>query len=65
MLKGNSDDLLSSFYINYNMLLNSQRLEDIDPDFILARSFLQFQYEAKLPKLIEGIREKVDSYKSL
>ncbi len=26
MLKGKSDDLLSSFYINYNMLLNSQRL---------------------------------------
>ena len=56
MLKGNSDDLLSSFYINYNMLLNSQRLEDIDPDYILARSFLQFQYEAKLPKIIEGLR---------
>lgn len=31
MLKGNSDDLLSSFYINTNMLINSQRLEDMDP----------------------------------
>lgn len=30
MLKGHSDSLLSSFYINYHMLLNSQRLEDID-----------------------------------
>lgn len=30
MLKGHSDNLLSSFYINYHMLLNSQRLEDID-----------------------------------
>jgi len=53
MLRGKSDDLLSSFYINYNMLLNSQRLEDIDPDFILARSLLQFQHDAKLPKMIE------------
>lgn len=26
MLKGHSDNLLSSFYINYHMLLNSQRL---------------------------------------
>jgi ATP-dependent RNA helicase DOB1 len=52
MLKGKSDELLSSFYINYNMLLNSQRLEDIDPDFILARSLLQYQHDAKLPKLI-------------
>jgi ATP-dependent RNA helicase DOB1 len=30
MLKGHSDNLMSSFYINYHMLLNSQRLEDID-----------------------------------
>lgn len=64
MLKGNSDDLLSSFYINYNMLLNSQRLEDLDPDFILARSLLQFQHEAKLPKLIEEHKQKVESYRS-
>lgn len=49
MLKGRSDNLLSSFYININMLLNAQRLEDIDQDYILARSFLQFQHEAKLP----------------
>lgn len=26
MLKGSSDNLKSSFYISYNMLLNSQRL---------------------------------------
>jgi superfamily II RNA helicase len=30
MLKGTSEDLLSSFYLSYNMLLNSQRLEDVD-----------------------------------
>jgi superfamily II RNA helicase len=52
MLKGKSDDLLSSFYINYNMLLNSQRLEDIDSDYILSRSLLQFQHESKLPAVI-------------
>ncbi len=49
MLKGKSDDLLSSFYLSYNMLLNSQRLEDIDVEYILARSLLQFQQESKLP----------------
>jgi ATP-dependent RNA helicase DOB1 len=59
MLRGKSDDLLSSFYINYNMLLNSQRLEDIDPDYILARSLLQFQHDAKLPKMIEEQKKRV------
>jgi ATP-dependent RNA helicase DOB1 len=51
MLKGNSDNLLSSFYLGYHMLLNSQRLEDIDVEYILARSFLQFQQDVKLPVL--------------
>lgn len=64
MLRGKSDDLLSSFYINYNMLLNSQRLEDIDPDFILARSLLQFQHDAKLPKMIEQQKQKIQQFKA-
>lgn len=64
MLQGKSDQLLSSFYINYNMLLNSQRLEDIDPDYILSRSFLQYQNDAKLPKLLAEQNEKIRKYKS-
>jgi superfamily II RNA helicase len=46
------------------MLLNSQRLEDIDPDFILARSFLQYQNDAKLPKLMIEQNEKIRKYKT-
>jgi superfamily II RNA helicase len=65
MLKGKSDDLLSSFYINYNMLLNSQRLEDIDSDYILSRSLLQFQHEAKLPNIIAEHKEKLEEWKAL
>lgn len=65
MLKGKSDDLLSSFYINYNMLLNSQRLEDIDSDYILSRSLLQFQHEAKLPSMIASHKEKLEEWKAL
>jgi superfamily II RNA helicase len=59
MLKGKSDDLLSSFYLNYHMLLNSQRLEDIDVEYILTRSLLQFQQESKLPQLIAEHKAKV------
>lgn len=58
MLKGHSDNLLSSFYINYHMLLNSQRLEDIDLEYILARSLLQFQQDAQLPALKAQLAEK-------
>lgn len=65
MLKGNSDDLLSSFYINVNMMINSQRLEDMDPEYIIRRSFLQFQNDVKVPKLIESHNEKVKKFESI
>lgn len=42
MLKGQSDALNSSFHLQYNMLLNSLRLEDTDPEYIIRRSFHQF-----------------------
>ena len=58
MLKGNSDNLLSSFYVNYHMLLNSQRMQDIDVEYILARSLLQFQQDAELPLLKAQLAEK-------
>ena len=58
ILKGHSDDLLSSFYISYHMLLNSQRMEDIDLEYILARSLLQFQQEQVLPALKAQKAEK-------
>jgi ATP-dependent RNA helicase DOB1 len=65
MLKGNSDDLLSSFYINVNMMINSQRLEDMDPEYIIRRSFLQFQNDIKLPKMIEAHNEKVKKFEAI
>ena len=39
ILKGNSDPLNSSFHLSYNMLLNTIRLEDTDPEYIIRRSF--------------------------
>ena len=42
MLKGNSAPLISSFHLNYNMLLNSIRMEDFEPEFIIRRSLHQF-----------------------
>lgn len=65
MLKGHSDNLQSSFYININMLINSQRLEDMDPEYIIRRSFLQFQNDIKLPKLVEEHNRKVQQFEQL
>ena len=39
MLKGQSDPLYSTFHLGYNMLLNMMRLEDINPEHIITRSF--------------------------
>ena len=42
ILSGKPDPLFSSFHLLYNMLLNSLRSEDVDAEWIVARSFLQF-----------------------
>jgi ATP-dependent RNA helicase DOB1 len=61
MLKGKADPLNSSFHLNYNMLINSMRIEDSDPEYIIRRSFHQFQSDRTLPemkaKLVEVQKE--------
>ena len=56
MLKGKADPLNSSFHLNYNMLINSMRIEDSDPEYIIRRSFHQFQSDKTLPEM----RKKLD-----
>ena len=41
ILYGDADPLQSSYYINYNMLLNMLRVEGADPEYILRSSFHQ------------------------
>src|SRR5688572_28129708 len=50
-LQGESDNLYSSFHLKYNMILNMTRVEGISPEYILQRSFYQFQNTACLPVL--------------
>jgi len=52
MVKGQADRLTSSFWIGYSMLLNMLRVEDIDPENLLKRSFHQYQQEAFIPQLV-------------
>lgn len=50
MIKGSADPLNSSFYISYNMLLNLLRFEGIEPEYMLKKSFHQFQNDRSLPE---------------
>ena len=64
MLKGEADRLNSAFHLSYNMILNLMRVEGISPEFILERSFFQFQNNASLPALeieLEELSKEKDS----
>lgn len=49
ILYGDPDPLDSSYKISYNMLLNTMRVEDVDPEHLLRASFYQFQKEGEVP----------------
>lgn len=51
MLKGAADCLNSSFHLGYNMLLNLIRVEEADPQYMIARSFHQFQALSAAPQM--------------
>ncbi|KAJ2295870.1 ATP-dependent RNA helicase mtr4, partial [Coemansia sp. RSA 2706] len=51
MVKGEPDVLNSAFHLSYNMILNLMRVETFTPQFMLERSFYQFQTQAEIPKL--------------
>lgn len=49
MLLGKADALNSSFHLGYNMLLNLLRVEGVDPEYLIKKSFHQFQSDKYLP----------------
>ena len=63
MLKGASDPLISSFHLGYNMLLNLMRVEGVDPETLIKKSFHQFQSDRALPgyeKKLGELQEQFD-----
>ena len=54
MVKGVADALNSAFHLTYTMLLNLVRIEGISPEYMLERSFYQFQNTLKIPQLQRG-----------
>jgi ATP-dependent RNA helicase DOB1 len=54
IVKGQANSLNSAFHLTYNMVLNLLRVEGINPEFMLQRSFFQFQNYANIPNLCES-----------
>ncbi|KAJ8951031.1 hypothetical protein NQ314_007731 [Rhamnusium bicolor] len=49
IVKGLPDPINSAFHLTYNMVLNLLRVEEINPEYMLERSFFQFQNQTAIP----------------
>ncbi|XP_056445550.1 exosome RNA helicase MTR4 [Gadus chalcogrammus] len=56
LLKGSADPLNSAFHLTYNMVLNLLRVEEINPEYMLEKSFYQFQHYRALPGVLEKVK---------
>lgn len=54
LIKGAPNPIDSAFHLTYNMVLNLLRVEEINPEYMMERSFHQFQNYSKVPQLVEG-----------
>ena len=62
IMKGKSDPLNSSFSLNYNQILNLSRIEGIKCEFILKKSFRQYQSVRAIPLLKKKILKMYNIY---
>ncbi|CAK1602267.1 unnamed protein product [Parnassius mnemosyne] len=65
MVQGKADPINSAFHLTYNMVLNLLRVEEINPEYMLERSFFQFQNQAAIPDLIDKVKVKQKKYDAL
>uniref|UniRef100_A0A6V7KYP6 Helicase ATP-binding domain-containing protein n=1 Tax=Bracon brevicornis TaxID=1563983 RepID=A0A6V7KYP6_9HYME len=62
IVQGKADPINSAFHLTYNMVLNLLRVEEINPEYMLERSFYQFQNQASIPLLYNKVKELQQSY---
>ncbi|CAD6206218.1 GSCOCG00010022001-RA-CDS [Cotesia congregata] len=62
---GKADPINSAFHLTYNMVLNLLRVEEINPEYMLERSFYQFQNQASIPILFNKVKELQQTYDDL
>ncbi|KFD56069.1 hypothetical protein M513_03193 [Trichuris suis] len=65
IIMGQPDPLNSQFRLTYNMVLNLLRVEGIHPEYMLERSFSQFQNSINLPKAIEKVKALQLKYENM
>ncbi|XP_057674378.1 exosome RNA helicase MTR4 [Corythoichthys intestinalis] len=65
LLKGSADPLNSAFHLTYNMVLNLLRVEEINPEYMLEKSFYQFQHYRALPGVVERIKKLEKEYNAI
>ncbi|XP_049823785.1 exosome RNA helicase MTR4 isoform X2 [Aethina tumida] len=62
IVKGLPDPINSAFHLTYNMVLNLLRVEEINPEYMLERSFYQFQNQTAIPGYYEDYAKKLKEY---
>ncbi|KAG7201588.1 hypothetical protein KM043_004332 [Ampulex compressa] len=62
IVQGKPDPINSAFHLTYNMVLNLLRVEEINPEYMLERSFYQFQNQACIPDLYNKVKELQTAY---
>ncbi|XP_057657112.1 exosome RNA helicase MTR4 [Diorhabda carinulata] len=64
IVKGQADPINSAFHLTYNMVLNLLRVEEINPEYMLERSFFQFQNQTAIPGYYEDYHNKLEKFNS-
>ncbi|XP_026465811.1 exosome RNA helicase MTR4-like [Ctenocephalides felis] len=58
IVQGKADPINSAFHLTYNMVLNLLRVEEINPEYMLEKSFYQFQNLSSIPDLYQKVMDK-------
>lgn len=65
LLKGSADPLNSAFHLTYNMVLNLLRVEEINPEYMLEKSFYQFQHYRAIPAVADKVKTLEEQYNGI
>lgn len=65
IVQGKADPINSAFHLTYNMVLNLLRVEEINPEYMLERSFFQFQNQSSIPDLYRRVQAKQDAVNAI
>nr|XP_002131169.1 exosome RNA helicase MTR4 [Ciona intestinalis] len=65
LVKGSPDPLDSAFRLTYNMVLNLLRVEEINPEYMLEKSFYQFQHYTAIPEMLENVSKLETEYSEM